>query len=680
VKLFQEAISKLTDSLRQEESSRAKYYLNQARKALWETSRMDRIPPVVRVKEPIYTNQWTVRLGVTVTDLQSGVAEIRVSAAYGGVKIARPKVLVERAQEEITEMVDLDIDSREKMAVIEIKALDLVGNESRPSKVRIVVDTRAPTAAVAITGRVRPQGPLAVFVRAVDDVGLREIQVGEDPNERFSCYGHRQYSGTVFGPSINGELVIRVVDIAGNAAVARIPVGEDSSPARLSRTAWLQTPWVAPLTASVAMYDWSQSFPPAQQPELGLYVPRTLGAIYWDGHVQPASLVSFRVWAAGETTGRKQPQFYFQPHVQPPDGKAKETSQDYFVVEGTLRNAEGVTQIKVNGDDIDPNMLQKILVQSGDDLLFSHIVDLANARVDVPTYVKVEAYQEGRLCDERTLTVIRRKNCIRERDAVYQVVLLLRTGSTPFAQSVWDDAIPEQVYQVVFDSLKNLRAREPHPLDREFAQRFSMYDVSLVLGEKYPVARTRSLDDVAERLRSRSRNDTPNYDLIIHGDITEWGGGGQKGLQITLRAMDTSTKADLQFPSTGRENTIVLAETYVPDAAGDQRLDIKNWRDHMGDLAANVGERLPRLRADVLDFAGTAGSTVSINRGRDDRLVPGMRLCFYTYTHGDDARVGNVYLKKIGHGWIDTLDRQSSRVHPRPDRRLIEGGLLAITK
>ncbi len=675
-KLLNQAIEALKESLRQEESSRAKHYLNQAGKALWAMRRNDGIPPVIRVNEPIYTNERTVRFGVTVTDDQSGVEEIRIRAPDGGVRIDAPRLLVELAREEVTEAVELTIDSLKTAAVVEITALDLAGNESAPYRVHIVLDTQAPVAAVTIIGDMQPQGRVAAFVRAVDNSGLREIQAGGDENDRFGCYGRRRYSGTVIGTPAGGELGIKVIDNAGNAVFAGVPIGEGRGLARLSRVPWRQTPWVIPLMERVAVHDWNRRFPPGYELTLGVSGPRSLGALRWDGHHQTASVASLRVWAAGEATGQSEPQFCFQPHVRPPGGKAKETSQDFFVVEGTLRNAEGVTRITVDGADIDPNMLKNVPPRGGDDLLFSHTVDLADTPVGQPRQIAVKAFREERPCAEDILlTVIRRKNCTRDPDAVYQVVFLLGAGSTPFRQTIWHNTIPEQVYQVVFDSLKSLRSG-PEPYGRESAERLGMHDVATVLGEDYEDAKRRSVGTVAARCRH-------NYDLIIHGDVTDWRGGGEKGLQVTLKAVDISSPAPatLRFPSTETVDPTILAETYIPGEASDQRLDLEKWRKLMHDLASKAMEKLPRVQADVLDYSGTSESTVTINRGADHGLCQRMGLCFYTYGdhYGQAARSRNVYLKRIGQGRIADLDRQSSQIHPQLDLR-VENGLLAITK
>ncbi|NIO21081.1 MAG: hypothetical protein GTN76_10165, partial [Candidatus Aenigmarchaeota archaeon] len=70
--LFERAIYSLEISLSQEESSRAKFYLNQARRSLLQvTQKRDKIPPKIYVRKPIYTNRRTVQFDVTVTDQDS---------------------------------------------------------------------------------------------------------------------------------------------------------------------------------------------------------------------------------------------------------------------------------------------------------------------------------------------------------------------------------------------------------------------------------------------------------------------------------------------------------------------------------------------------------------------------------------------------------------------------------
>jgi len=144
------AIDELEASLRQEESARAKFYLNRARKALWQLTKKDTTPPTIRVKRPIYTNQRTVRFDVTVTDDDSHVGDIRIGKSVGDVWIRRPRLLVELARQKITGMAEVTLGPGEKYAVVAITASDLAGNQSEPDMAVIVLDTRAPTAGISV--------------------------------------------------------------------------------------------------------------------------------------------------------------------------------------------------------------------------------------------------------------------------------------------------------------------------------------------------------------------------------------------------------------------------------------------------------------------------------------------------------------------------------------------------
>ncbi len=666
-KMLKCAITKLTASLGQEESSRAKYYLNLANKALWQTSRNDRTPPVVHVNGSIYTNKRIFRLGITVTDDQSGVEEIRIHTPDGRVDIDRPRLLVELAQTEVTETVEITIDPQEKVAVVEIEAFDLAGNPSDPYKVCITVDTNAPMASVTVIGNAQWRGRFAALVLAVDDSGLREIQTGGDQNDRLDCFGKQQYRGTVFGIPVLGELNVRVVDVAGNAVVASIPVGESISRAPIPQAPWWQTPPMFPLMSRIAECYWDRCFSSAHPAELRIYRPSRPVALYLGGDAQTASLASYGVWTASEAMGRKSLQFHFQPHVRRSDGKAKETSQDFFVVEGTLLNAEGVTGIQVDGVDINSALLKKTPMGRGNDLLFSHRVDLTNVPVDRERLIKVTVFQDGGRSTDTILSVIRKNNCVRDPDAVYRAVLLLRVVPTPYRRTILDGVIPRNIYDAVFTSLRKLRT--PDPYSQNLLERLRMYDVSSVVGKPDSVAMKMSLDDVLSEAGS-------GYDLFIHGDIGLWSGGEEKEFAIALRAMDLESKEDLQFQPLGNENTVILAETRVPCKALDEPLDDKSWGGYMDILAAKVGKKLPRIQA-VAEPPRVDESIVSIDRGTDNRLFRMMRVCFYTY--GDDERIGNVYLKKIGHGRIADTDRQSSRIRPL-GLALVESGLIAITK
>jgi hypothetical protein len=136
---FGQAVAGLEKSLRQEESSRAKFYWNRARREVLRRTINDSAGPLISVKRPIYTNGRTAWFNVSATDRQSGVVEIQIGASYGILAIAQPKFLTELAQEEVTRTVEVTLTPGRPTAVVEITATDLVRNTT---EALIILDTK----------------------------------------------------------------------------------------------------------------------------------------------------------------------------------------------------------------------------------------------------------------------------------------------------------------------------------------------------------------------------------------------------------------------------------------------------------------------------------------------------------------------------------------------------------
>lgn len=398
---------------------------------------------------------------------------------------------------------------------------------------------------------------------------------------------------------------------------------------------------------------------------------------------------------------QKKPDFHFTDDVRPSRGE-KTTSQDFFIVGGTLRNAEGVTLIKLgrtdidaNMIDIDPNMLRDTSIQSGDDLVFSQAIDISDVNVGKSAHIRLEAYQGHSLCAEACIAITKERNCIQDEDAVYQVVLVLEPKPTASRMASSDNWIPEDVYERVFESIDNIWMRDPEPYGWKRVKRFRAQRVSHALDNiSYQEAREKSVDEIRRKLRSKK------VDLILHGKIGLWVDGGEQLPEMTLEAIDVKDARKLQFrPQRGedpnilaktdptelqfrpprREDLNILAETVVPDSEWYRELDPEIWRASGDCLARSIRDKLPRVRAETPRSSyEIAKSTLEINRGRNDGLFSGMRLCFYTYR--DKARRRNVFLEKISPGQIESLDPNTCLVRPRPDRRIIPSDLVVITK
>lgn len=701
-KLFRDAICELETSLRQEESSRAKFYLNLARTSLWQvTKEKDTIAPTIRVKKPIYTNQRTVRFDVTVTDKDSYVGDIRIGKSVGDVRIDRPRPFIELAKKEIKATIELTIGSQEKYAVVTVTASDLAGNKSDPNSTLIIVDTQAPTAGVSIVGdRTQTGSPIEVSIEAMDDFGLKQIQVGDDPNHKVDCNGAMKYSGIIAGMPRAGKLAITVVDNAGNTTIAGIPVREDKGQARLARASWLETQRRLPLTKLVGAHNWSRQLSQAHLPGLSAHLPRSSVPLYRGAYTQIASFTVARE-RTGDGTTVWEPRFQFEDYVKPGQDIPKETSQSSFTVEGFLWNPLDINLIKVNMDRQEIDV--RLEPSQREYFMFARSVNLADVPIGETQTIRVEAYREPhRLAPfiTETLKVIRLDDVSREADAVYGMLLLPLSLSsesdiTAPSRSDWDTSKLSDIYEVVLKEFKSLKMSSRCPSEsytqksEETLGAFRVYHVR----EVYRIPKTeawyklgKNKGDVVRdlsRWRNREGRNGSNFidpngvdpnliDLVVYGDLKVYNtkntsGQDREECDITLRAIDVVSQTDLQFPIGKLGKTIKVLT--------DMTYRIQNMNEHIEQnmkvrtemLALNAAKRIPRLHADIkADNISVRGAkhTVRFECGRNHGVFRHMRLWLYEKDAPKNAKLTKIDCRYIvdfdfNSSWIECDEKQS---------------------
>jgi hypothetical protein len=634
--LFGKAIYLLEKSLHQEPSSRAKFYLNQARRSLWQVTRKDTIAPTIRVKKPIYTNQRTVRFDITVTDLDSHVGDIRIGTSVGDVQIDRPRLFVELAKKEITETAELTIGPQEKYAVVTITASDVVGNQSKPNSALIIVDTQAPTASVAIVGD-KPQqdGQVEVSIEAMDDFGLKQIQVGDDPNHKVDCDGAMKYSGTIRGIPRDGELVIMIVDRAENVTVSSVRLGRTSMAARQRRLDQ-PLPRYMPLVLEQETVRGQEPIVPFRY----LDGPRAYSA--WDAsavrlliHSQVSlNPMPIQPMPVGSSI-RQSLDFHFPPHVRSLGG-IKETSQDFFYVDGTLYGARNVTRITVDGKKV-PKLIR------GATRVFSHKVNLTDIKLHETKLIEVKAFCRGdpdRPCAEKTIEVKKTADCSLRPDAIYGIIILPFTFHSSVAcKSVGDDLVLRQAHAKAVKALRDL------PPGKQ-KKRFRVYDVNEVIGTMRARGEVRNPGETSlsfdmgsilkhlRKLNSERLDDANRIDLVICGELIRNCPNDEERVEveIKLKAIDVSSNAYIRFPgSYGDDTTRVLADVYGT---------IEDLQWYIELLAYKVAERIPRLEARVMDTRCGWRQSATIDRGLRHGLFD--RMKFWVYEGNSKDRNGGV--------------------------------------
>jgi len=685
-KLLKDAIDELETSLDQEESSRAKFYLNEARTTLLQvTKEKDKIPPTIHVNKPIYTNQQLVRFNITVTDQDSYVKDIQIGSSCGEVHIDKPKLLVELAKKKIERTVELTVGPNDKYAVVAITATDLAGNKSNPDNTLIIVDKQAPTAGLDIVGNnIRPDSPVEVSIEAMDLFGLKQIQVGDDPNNKIDCDGAVTYSCNITGMPRNGDLAITVVDNAGNTVLTSIPVRKyavqdnfASSKSHNSQRSQL---------AKASNVNWLLS--PAYSSVLGFPMPRGLmsnNQRAYDGIYPPTAVRAQASSVKDQTIG---PTFVLPPHVFQLGGK--ETSQDVFYFDGTLLNAESVDKIvlnvryKVDGKtkDIPYEIKKSETLMAKQNMIFNEKIDINDVPVNGSIDMTVEAYCKSDAvepCSERNVIIKKSKLSTQEPNAIYGILLLpFRSDSSTSKSTVEDNSKLNHVYHVFLESLRNIHISDLET--QKSLKRFNIYDVN-VIGDNsettewyalekhdYHRKKNKIVRALRNRQNSEERKETNVIDLVIFGDVKLSSTDGEERIEIKLWATNISSEDGdfIRFPgSIINDKRIILADVYGKTKELQEYIDL---------LAFKVGESFPRLQADIIKV-DRKKKIIEINRGERHRLFTGMKLCLY-----ENSTRRNRSLKKICFGEISNLDWYSCQIKPQVSTTQIGPNDMVITK
>jgi hypothetical protein len=310
-KRYKDAVDALGVSLRQADSSRAKFYLNEARREYLRRTEDDSEGPIIWVKKPIRTNRRTVRFDVSAMDVQSHVAEIRIGTSSDNLEIDRSRYLVELAEQFVTRTVEVTLKPGKRMAVVEITAFDLVGNPSEVTKAMVILDTTSPQAAFRMNrDKTLPDGRVSVTVRAQDDFGLKRIQIGEDKNDALDCDGAFARSATVRAVPRNGKLAVNIIDCAGNRVAGHIPVGSGAGSGRLAQASWPAASWGRPFVESHVAWSRHELPLPSLLPDWGTHPPLMLRSMARGTDTEMASLAPLHDLAIRDARVRRDGTFY----------------------------------------------------------------------------------------------------------------------------------------------------------------------------------------------------------------------------------------------------------------------------------------------------------------------------------------------------------------------------------
>jgi hypothetical protein len=235
-KLFSEAQEKLDVSIDEEETSRAKFYLNRAMAGYWKATGTDSTPPLVWIANngidlwesslALYINKYFTTLKIHASDDESLVGTVWIESFVAAERVDRKELFIESAERTLEKDTVVTVDPNDTEKTIVVKAVDLAGNESRPAVVRLIVDTVPPSAVAKVhadKARLSLLGArIPVDIFAADDRGLKSVRVGEDPYDNRDCRGQVRWEGRFFAEPTDHSFTVEITDRAGNSTTLEV--------------------------------------------------------------------------------------------------------------------------------------------------------------------------------------------------------------------------------------------------------------------------------------------------------------------------------------------------------------------------------------------------------------------------------------------------------------------------
>lgn len=327
-KRFGDAERELEESLRSAESSKAKYFLNKARKAILEMTDTDISPPtisIISLVDGFITNKLSLVVRSTVAG-EGFVSSLSVNDEPIMLELSAKAVPLEK-----------EIDLKEGTNIIRIRATDLVGKTAEKI-VKIEVDRAGPVILVddveihdskaVVTGFLADRTGINSF--SINGQDIHPVEVREESSSSL-----QESADHVF--AFNHEftlqkgmdaLTMKAVDIAGNVTTGELHI----SPRR-------ETPPGVPAAG------------PMRLPLLASLVPMGTG-------------FAAEQYTALENTFDKRPPVIFLKDI----ADKQIVYEDAIFLEGTVSSESRIQSVNINGES-----LQK---RKGKEIYFSHIYRL----------------------------------------------------------------------------------------------------------------------------------------------------------------------------------------------------------------------------------------------------------------------------------------------------------------
>jgi TolB-like protein len=212
LKKYPEAIKELGTSLSQEESAKAKYFLNKARKSMLVSQGRVKLPPRIQITSPQegeYTNLFSVEVTGVAEDDQF-VSQIEINGTSLFIELSQKTM-------EFKQTVDL----HDGINLIRVKAKDLTGEETE-KVIRVIVDRQGPLFSIEdVNVERRKEGIIGIRCSLADEVGLSSLNL-QDKKFEFEGRKEIEINEKVILKTGEERIPFEVKDLAGNTTAGEI--------------------------------------------------------------------------------------------------------------------------------------------------------------------------------------------------------------------------------------------------------------------------------------------------------------------------------------------------------------------------------------------------------------------------------------------------------------------------
>ena len=505
---YKEAIRHLETSLASVETARAKFYLNKARRSWLNETRLDTVPPAIRVQfpPPVYrTNDFSISVEGKVRD-DFFVSNIIFNGRSSRLELSRKEVSFKE-----------EFSLHHGKNVITLQSEDILGKTSQPVTIQVKVDREGPLVflevkntagdAILVTGAIYDKSAIARIVLGDRVLVFKETQLMA-VNEDFSIRGLT--AGT--------PIPFEVEDIVGNKTTGHIQVSASKNIKRLS---------AYPRLAFAQIAGSFLSLPIMTLPQISSFEQRA--------DTRATSQIS-----AIDLKGLRDGQTMFLNIIS---------------VEGAVRSNEGIDDITINGeslisleDDSEGASFLKLLKEKKDrPLAFSKLIQLKEGENTITTSL---ADTTGTVT-EKAIAITRKIPRVRQMGARMTAAIFPFTGKKETKEALRNYVYTFLTHSFEYQKRFNVLGRDKlnRVLESQQINRDKTFDqkMALSLGQLMG-SETVLIGDISasqESIEIFARLVDTGTSIILAEKDLYWEGGIDAGFRETLDALALKFKQHL---------------------------------------------------------------------------------------------------------------------------------------